>query len=121
MSKAVPAGRVIVLGAGIAGLTAARRLAQRGVEVVVIEARNRVGGRIHTWDMAQNRTWDPALQGNPGVQAPIDLGASFIHGIEGNPIKQLEKDVSLKQAATSKTMLIVPSVHARPASPPFIP
>lgn len=121
MSTARPAGRVIVLGAGIAGLTAARRLAQRGVEVVVIEARNRVGGRIHTWDMAQNRTWDPALQSSPGVHAPIDLGASFIHGIEGNPVKQLEKDVSLKHAATSKTTLIASSVGARPASPPSIP
>src|SRR6185503_17682689 len=39
---------VCVVGAGFAGLTAAHRLAQRGVAVVVLEARSRVGGRIWT-------------------------------------------------------------------------
>jgi monoamine oxidase len=38
--------RVIVIGAGVAGLTAARRLAMQGFEVLVLEARNRVGGRV---------------------------------------------------------------------------
>ena len=56
---------VIVLGAGIAGLTAARQLAATGLRVHVLEARNRVGGRI--------------LTHNVGNEA-IELGAEFVHG-----------------------------------------
>src|SRR3712207_2812119 len=61
---------VIVVGAGIAGLAAARRLREEGYRVTVLEARNRIGGRILT---------DASL----GI--PIDLGASWIHGEDGNP------------------------------------
>lgn len=43
-----PGEKIAVIGAGIAGATAARLLALRGYEVVVVEARDRVGGRIHT-------------------------------------------------------------------------
>ncbi len=38
----------VIVGAGVAGLTAAWRLAQAGVDVIVVEARDRVGGRLHT-------------------------------------------------------------------------
>ncbi|MFI4956536.1 MAG: FAD-dependent oxidoreductase [Gammaproteobacteria bacterium] len=65
---------IIIIGAGIAGLAAADYLTKRGVSVLVLEARNRVGGRI--WP-------DDSL----GV--PIGKGAAWIHGIEGNPIYQL--------------------------------
>jgi hypothetical protein len=65
---------VIVVGAGIAGLATARALALRGASVVVLEARDRIGGR--TWT-------DDAL----GV--PVDLGASWIHGVDGNPLWSL--------------------------------
>ncbi len=58
---------VAVLGAGMAGLAAARALHDEGVEVVVLESRDRVGGRIWT---------DRAFA--PGV--PIELGAEFVHG-----------------------------------------
>lgn len=61
----------IVVGAGVAGLSAARLLAQAGRRVVVLEARDRVGGRVWT-----DRT--DALV--------TDLGASWIHGITGNPV-----------------------------------
>ncbi len=57
---------VIVIGAGAAGLTAARQLAEAGVRVTVIEARDRIGGRIWT------------IQPVPG--ASVELGAEFIHG-----------------------------------------
>lgn len=63
---------VIVVGAGIAGLSAARSLTGAGANVVILEARDRVGGRIMTSDL-----W-PA--------APVDLGASWIHGTDGNPV-----------------------------------
>jgi monoamine oxidase len=55
---------VCVVGAGLAGLTAARRLSQAGRSVVVLEARDRVGGRLWT-----QRTHD-------GV--PVDMGACFV-------------------------------------------
>jgi monoamine oxidase len=58
---------VVVLGAGIAGLAAAERLGAAGRHVVVLEARDRIGGRIHTVD-------DPVLN------HPVELGAEFVHG-----------------------------------------
>jgi monoamine oxidase len=58
---------VIVIGAGAAGLNAARILGEQGMSVLVVEARNRVGGRILT-------VHDPAF----GV--PVELGAEFVHG-----------------------------------------
>jgi monoamine oxidase len=61
----------IVVGAGVAGLTAARLLSGAGRSVVVLEARDRVGGRVHT------------LRSDGLV---TDLGASWIHGIDDNPL-----------------------------------
>lgn len=63
--------RVAVVGAGMAGLAAVDRLSKAGVETVLIEARDRIGGRV----------WTAA----PG----IDLGASWIHGPVGNPLVPL--------------------------------
>ena len=62
----------IVVGAGVAGLTAARLLAKAGRRVVVLEARDRVGGRVST-----DRHF-------PGTVT--DMGASWIHGINGSPV-----------------------------------
>jgi monoamine oxidase len=57
---------VIVIGGGVAGLAAAGAIARQGRSVAVLEARNRLGGRIHTV--------------NPGRGAkPIELGAEFVH------------------------------------------
>ena len=58
---------VVVIGAGAAGLAAARRLHEHGVRVLVLEARPRIGGRIYTARDARS-----AL--------PIELGAEFLHG-----------------------------------------
>ncbi len=77
---------VIVVGAGVAGLAAARALADQGVDVVVVEARDRIGGRVHT---------DRSL----GVA--LDLGASWIHGITGNPVAARAAEYGMKTAPTS--------------------
>jgi monoamine oxidase len=58
---------VIVLGAGAAGLAAARELLRGGRSVLVLEARDRLGGRI--WTRRES-----------GLDAPVELGAEFIHG-----------------------------------------
>ena len=58
---------VIIIGAGVAGLAAARDLSHAGLSVVVLEARSRVGGRIFT-------------KYEPDSTLPIELGAEFIHG-----------------------------------------
>jgi monoamine oxidase len=58
---------VLVLGAGMAGLSAARELSHRGVRVALLEARARVGGRILTEDVS-------------GWATPVELGAEFVHG-----------------------------------------
>lgn len=66
-----PVTRVVVVGAGMAGITAAHALDAAGYDVVVLEARDRIGGRIHTVDLA-------------GV--PIDMGAAWLHGARDNPL-----------------------------------
>lgn len=58
---------VIIVGAGAAGLMAAYSLAKAGKTVTVLEARSRIGGRIHT------------IAGQ-GFTRPVELGAEFIHG-----------------------------------------
>ena len=58
---------MIVIGAGAAGLAAAAALVDAGRSVLVLEARERIGGRCLTRRM-------------PGLPAPVELGAEFIHG-----------------------------------------
>jgi monoamine oxidase len=69
---------VIVIGAGIAGLAAARKLAEEGRRVALIEARDRVGGRIYTVPAAAS-------------ELPVELGAEFIHGLPAELIQLVEE------------------------------
>jgi len=62
---------VAIVGAGAAGLAAARRLRERGVGALVLEARDRVGGRAHTVTTAA------------GI--PVDLGCGWLHSADRNP------------------------------------
>ncbi|HET8836872.1 MAG TPA: FAD-dependent oxidoreductase, partial [Gemmatimonadales bacterium] len=63
----MPQADVLVVGAGIAGLAAAERLAAAGRRVLVLEGRDRIGGRIHTAH-------------DPDLDVPVELGAEFVHG-----------------------------------------
>lgn len=84
---------VIIVGAGMAGLTAARQLQAAGLEVLVLEGRDRLGGRIWT---------DRSL----GV--PMDMGASWIHGPDGeNPITPLAKAVGARLFVTDDDSVIL--------------
>ena len=89
---AAPAGpsrpEVVVIGAGISGLAAARRLHDDGVRVTVVEARDRVGGRVHS---VRNARGDA-----------FDLGASWIHGVKGNPIAALARDLDIPTVTSGR-------------------
>lgn len=67
MSKPADEFDVIVIGAGAAGLAAAANLSRHGKSVCILEARERVGGRILSIRP-------------PGIAMPLELGAEFIHG-----------------------------------------
>src|SRR6185503_3125755 len=81
---------VVVLGAGAAGLAAARDLSQAGLRVTVIEARPRIGGRILT-------------RHDPRAPVPLELGAEFIHG-------EAPETLSVAQAA-ALTVVELPDLH----------
>jgi monoamine oxidase len=76
LSKYRQIKRVIVVGAGIAGLGVARALTDRGYEVIVVEGRERIGGRCYT-------------------KEGVDYGAHWIHGTEGNPITNLARQLGV--------------------------
>lgn len=78
--------RIAAIGAGMAGLSAARALADAGAAVTVFEARDRIGGRVWT-----SRLW-PDL--------PVDMGASWIHGVRRNPLTALADRAELDRRAT---------------------
>ncbi|OBA62440.1 monoamine oxidase [Mycobacterium sp. 1100029.7] len=67
---------ILVVGAGMAGLAAAQSLVDAGWPVRLLEARDRIGGRVCT-----NRDW--------GV--PIEMGASWIHGTTNDPLMELAR------------------------------
>ncbi|MGW5879627.1 flavin monoamine oxidase family protein [Nocardiopsis terrae] len=82
-------GHTIVVGAGMAGLAAADRLAEQGERVTVLEARDRTGGRIHSV-----RPWD-------GVT--LDAGASWMRGEENNPLSRLVAEVGARTAVFNRS------------------
>ncbi len=80
------AEHILIIGAGMAGLAAAQKLRQAGLRVTLLEGRDRIGGRVWT-----DRSWE-------GI--PLDLGASWIHGVDGNPITKLAEEVGVETART---------------------
>ncbi|KAF7976101.1 hypothetical protein HWV62_7523 [Athelia sp. TMB] len=87
----------IIIGAGWAGAVAARHLSSAGKSVLVLEARDRVGGRAFT------------LKDQPGQSFPVDLGCSAIHGYnEGNPVREIAKLSGVKvTVAASKSQAVL--------------
>lgn len=67
---------VVVVGAGFAGITAARDIAQQGHSVLVVEARDRIGGRTYTDD---------------GIGRPVELGGAYVHWSQGHLRREMER------------------------------
>lgn len=83
LPEAVPGEvtNVVVVGAGVAGLTAARALRLAGLEVLVVEARDRIGGRTHTVDVGRT---------------PVDLGAAWVHDGVASPTVPFFKSLDVE-------------------------
>jgi hypothetical protein len=100
-----PDERIAVIGAGIAGASAARALADAGFDVVVVEARDRVGGRIDTRD---DDSWP----------FPVELGAASLAGdaldetLRTNAIGTISLDATHETRTLDGT--IVPSSSVGP-------
>ena len=92
-AQALADTKVIVVGAGIAGLGAAKSLAEQGAEVVVLEVKPHIGGRLFT---------------DYSMGAPFEYGAGWIHGpSEDNPTKQLADAVNAQTIVTDNNNMIV--------------
>ncbi|XP_021274234.1 probable polyamine oxidase 2 [Herrania umbratica] len=78
---------VIVIGAGMAGIAAAHALREASIQVMVLESRDRIGGRVHT---------------DYSFGFPVDLGASWLHGVsKENPLAPLISRLGLPLYRTS--------------------
>ena len=88
-SQLLKGKNIIVIGAGISGITAASELTQKGANVTILEANNYIGGRIKT-------DW------SRGKDAPFEVGAGWIHGPSlDNPTKQLADKSGCKYFLTN--------------------
>ncbi len=100
------AGPIVVIGAGASGLAAAQALSEAGREVIVLEARDRIGGRVLT---------------DRSLGAPLDLGASWIHGVDGNPLTALADQVGAQRAVTQWRRMRVYDAEGRRRRYLFLP
>ncbi|MBX0289064.1 FAD-dependent oxidoreductase [Hymenobacter sp. HSC-4F20] len=92
---------ILIIGAGAAGLLAARTLARAGRQVVLIEGRNRLGGRIHT-------------STDGGFSYPMEGGAEFLHG-EVPLTRQLLQEAGIACHDTAGLNYEVADGQAQPA------
>ena len=73
---------IVIIGAGMAGIAAARALHDAGRRVIVLEARDRIGGRTFTTSVGE---------------ATVDLGGAWIHGLRRNPLVKLLRKADLRR------------------------
>lgn len=78
---------IIIVGAGLASLVAAKQLQAKGFNVTVLEAQDRIGGRIWT--------------SNQWSDLAVDLGATWIHTEDGNPLAEIARSLDASLLSTS--------------------
>ena len=91
---------IVVVGAGAAGIAAARESVRAGLKTIVLEARDRVGGRAHT-----------ILDGRGGV---LDLGCEWLHSADRNPLVALAQELGFNIDRSKPDW----AAHAGPGFPP---
>jgi monoamine oxidase len=92
---------VLIIGAGFSGLAAATKLIQQGFEVIILEAQEKVGGRVRT---------------DRSLGLPFDEGASWIHGPNRNPITNLASEAGANTFLTDDDSIIVYDINGTPYS-----
>lgn len=97
-----PGERVAVIGAGVAGLTAARELHDAGFEVVVLEARERIGGRVDTVD-------------ERGGEGTAEFGAMFVGEDAGLELELAAADIELRPISRTTLVRTVDGTAAEPS------
>jgi len=90
--------KILVIGAGISGLTAAQELRSSGCEVKVLEARGRIGGRIAT---------------DRSAGFPIERGANWVHGLHGNPLTDLANRAGVRLVVSDDDRLALRGADGR--------
>jgi monoamine oxidase len=90
---------ILVIGAGMAGLGAARRIQDAGHAVTVIEGRKRIGGRVWT-----SRLWE---------DSPVVMGSSWFHGVKGNPMTALADAAQITRVETDYDNAVLYNTNGR--------
>ena len=93
---------VLVIGAGAAGLAAAAELARAGRSVLIVEARDRIGGRCDTRRL-------------PAIAVPVELGAEFIHGRPQATYSLMEK-AGVAAVDSTRTQLLASDGRLQPVN-----
>src|SRR5947209_7414335 len=96
----------IVVGAGLAGLSAAKELRHLGHSVLVLEANGRIGGRAYVGQIEVGEKGDPTV--------PIDYGGAWIHGVSTNPLTSLVDGLGFLRARSELDR--PPYIGGKPAS-----
>jgi monoamine oxidase len=95
----VPGERVVVIGAGFAGLGASSALRELGVDVVVLEARERLGGRANTVQLGDTM---------------VDVGAAWLQQLPQNPLARLAESLGLATVPTDFNAPLAAAVDGTP-------